>query len=135
MRTAAHVAEAAETGGKRKAIRYQCACLDEFVYLHPQSALYSAAPEFVVYSQLFRSTKRPYMTGKTHSKSNPSISWSLWGLEIWTAEQEMQQRAMCGKFSSFGTAVHHEYPPEGMQMKCKPSTLISRRTLLPGLSF
>lgn len=50
-------------GGKKRAVRYQCACLDKEVYLHPQSSLYSIAPEYVIYTQLIQSTKRPYMTG------------------------------------------------------------------------
>ena len=52
-----------EAGGKRRAVRYQCGLGQEEVFLHPHSALYKAAPEFVVYSQLIRSAKRPYMAG------------------------------------------------------------------------
>lgn len=63
VRSVDHVSKTSEPGGKRKAVRYQCACLEEHVYLHPQSSLYSAAPEFVTYTALIRSTKRPYMTG------------------------------------------------------------------------
>lgn len=64
MRATEHIANTSEAGGKKKAVRYQCACVDEFVYLHPHSALYAAAPEFVLYTQLIRSAKRPYMTGR-----------------------------------------------------------------------
>ena len=64
VRSTDHIAKASEKGSKKRAVRYQCACLDEDVYLHPQSSLYTAAPEFVVYTQLIRSTKRPYMTGQ-----------------------------------------------------------------------
>jgi len=35
------------------------------VFLHPRSVLHSAAPEFVVYSQVVRTSKRPYMGGVT----------------------------------------------------------------------
>lgn len=35
------------------------------VYLHPRSALHKLAPEYVVYTQLVRTTKRPYMAGVT----------------------------------------------------------------------
>lgn len=52
-----------EARARRKAVRYECACAEGWVYLHPDSALHSAAPEFVVYSQLVQSSKRPYMTG------------------------------------------------------------------------
>jgi len=49
--------------GKKRAVRYQCGLQEEEVFLHPHSQLYKAAPEFVIYSQLIRSTKRPYMAG------------------------------------------------------------------------
>ncbi len=35
------------------------------MYLHPRSALHKLAPEYVVYTQLVRTTKRPYMAGVT----------------------------------------------------------------------
>lgn len=63
VRSTDHIARVSGKGGKKRAVRYQCACLDEDVYLHPQSSLYAASPEFVIYTQLIRSTKRPYMTG------------------------------------------------------------------------
>jgi ATP-dependent RNA helicase DHX37/DHR1 len=51
---------------KGRAVRYlSCAMDDEEVFLHPNSALYTAAPEFVVYSELVRTSKRPYMAGVT----------------------------------------------------------------------
>jgi len=35
------------------------------VFLHPRSVLHSQAPEFVIYSQVVRTSKRPYMGGVT----------------------------------------------------------------------
>jgi len=63
VRGADHVAKGMEPGGKKRAVRYQCGLGQEEVFLHPHSALYKAAPEFVIYSQLIRSAKRPYMAG------------------------------------------------------------------------
>lgn len=51
--------------GKRgRAVRYRtCAGVDEEIFLHPSSALHSTAPEFVCYTELVRTAKRPYMAG------------------------------------------------------------------------
>ncbi|GBF90232.1 ATP-dependent RNA helicase [Raphidocelis subcapitata] len=66
VRSAAYVARLmAEGGRKRHAVRYQPCELDEEVYLHPRSSLHASAPEFVVYTQLVRTVKRPYMAGVT----------------------------------------------------------------------
>ncbi|CAL8464255.1 g3790 [Coccomyxa elongata] len=51
--------------GRARAVRYTPHALDEQVYMHPQSALAKAAPEFVAYTQIVRTAKRPYMTGVT----------------------------------------------------------------------
>ena len=64
VRSTDHIAKLSEKESKKRAVRYQCACLDEDVYLHPQSSLYTAAPELVIYTQLIQSTQRPYMTGQ-----------------------------------------------------------------------
>jgi hypothetical protein len=65
VRGADHVAKSTDpgSGGKKRAVRYQCGLQPEEVFLHPHSALYKTAPDFVVYSHLIRSTKRPYMAG------------------------------------------------------------------------
>lgn len=47
----------------RRAVRYQTATGEEQVYLHPRSALHKAPPELVVFSELIRTEKRPYMSG------------------------------------------------------------------------
>ncbi len=54
--------------GRARAVRYTPLALDEQVYMHPQSALAKAAPEFVAYTQIVRTAKRPYMTGKSRSE-------------------------------------------------------------------
>ena len=59
-----------QTVGKRRAVRYRCAVLEQEVFLHPQSALHSAAPEFVIYSQLVQSSKRPYMAGALQTRQD-----------------------------------------------------------------
>jgi ATP-dependent RNA helicase DHX37/DHR1 len=46
-------------------VRYQPCDVDEEVYLHPRSSLHAGAPEYVVYLQLVRTAKRPYMAGVT----------------------------------------------------------------------
>lgn len=50
---------------KRHAVRYQPCGLDEHVYLHPRSALHGSSPELLVFLQLLRTDKRPYMAGLT----------------------------------------------------------------------
>jgi ATP-dependent RNA helicase DHX37/DHR1 len=45
-------------------VRYRsCAAVDEDVFLHPNSALHAQCPEFVAYTELVRTAKRPYMAG------------------------------------------------------------------------
>ena len=51
--------------GRMRAVRYMPQALAEQVYLHPQSALSKAAPESLVYTQILRTDKRPYLAGKT----------------------------------------------------------------------
>ncbi|EIE25583.1 P-loop containing nucleoside triphosphate hydrolase protein [Coccomyxa subellipsoidea C-169] len=51
--------------GRGRAVRYTPNALDEQVFMHPQSAMAKAAPEFVAYTQIVRTEKRPYMTGVT----------------------------------------------------------------------
>ncbi len=51
--------------GRGRAVRYTPNALDEQVFMHPQSAMAKAAPEFVAYTQIVRTEKRPYMTGET----------------------------------------------------------------------
>lgn len=46
----------------RHATRYHPCDLDEEVFLHPRSSLHATAPEYVVYLQLVRTAKRPYMS-------------------------------------------------------------------------
>ncbi|KAK9834861.1 hypothetical protein WJX81_004510 [Elliptochloris bilobata] len=57
--------DAGEGSGKRRAVRYCAQATDEPVFLHPRSALARAAPEYVAYTQLVRSAKRPYLAGVT----------------------------------------------------------------------
>lgn len=54
-----------QDGKKQHAVRYAAASVEEEVYLHPRSALHTTAPEYVVYMQLIRTVKRPYMAGVT----------------------------------------------------------------------
>ena len=73
-RSGAHIAKN-EGSGKRKAVRYECSSLVDEVFLHPNSTLYKAAPEYVVYQQLIRSTKRPYMTGDHWQHIARTFDW------------------------------------------------------------
>ena len=45
---------------------YQCAALDEPVFIHPTSALFSVLPEFVVYQEIVETTKL-FMKGETEA--------------------------------------------------------------------
>lgn len=59
--------------GRARAVRYTPNALDEQVYMHPQSALAKAAPDFVAYTQIVRTAKRPYMTCKCTSPLHATI--------------------------------------------------------------
>jgi len=74
VRAQEQVSEGEHTSGKRRAVRYQTCTREGFVYLHPRSSLHSTAPEFVMYTQLISTAKRPYMAGwipACHKKSEP----------------------------------------------------------------
>lgn len=65
-------------GKKSRAVRYSAAAgLDEDVFLHPNSTLHSTAPEFVVYAELIRTAKRPYMAGG--SEACFRVQWDAGG--------------------------------------------------------
>ena len=77
VRSAEHAARTAAGGGGSdnrgapssssssagRAVRYAPCSLADDVFLHPRSALRTAAPEFVVYTGLVRTAKRCYMGG------------------------------------------------------------------------
>lgn len=63
VRAHEQVGEGEQATGKRRAVRYQTCSRDDYVFLHPRSSLHSTAPEFVVYTQLISTAKRPYMAG------------------------------------------------------------------------
>ena len=65
MHSLEYVQGHAETeSGRTRAVRYMAPALPDNVFLHPQSALAKTAPEFVVYSQILRTEKRPYLAGE-----------------------------------------------------------------------
>jgi ATP-dependent RNA helicase DHX37/DHR1 len=97
-------AEGAPGGGKRHAVRYVSAAIanaheqgpdslaaaaaarraeaagaDEDVsgdvYLHPRSSIHAAAPEYLVYLQVVRTAKRPYMMGATPVQVRLEAGW------------------------------------------------------------
>ena len=61
--------------GKR-AVRYQACGRQGYIFLHPRSNLHSTAPEFVVYTQLISTPKRPYMAGTCSCHRVPGLSCS-----------------------------------------------------------
>jgi ATP-dependent RNA helicase DHX37/DHR1 len=62
VRSADYVARLAQDGRQgRHAVRYSPACLTEQVFLHPRSCLAKTAPEYVVYGDIVRTAKRPYL--------------------------------------------------------------------------
>lgn len=68
VRSLEHVQGHHSTGKRNKrAVRYKSctASLEEDIFLHPNSALHSSFPDFVVYSEVVRTVKRPYMAGLT----------------------------------------------------------------------
>eukprot|EP00873_Tetraselmis_striata_P022552 jgi/Tetstr1/442816/TSEL_030900.t1 len=50
-----------QAGGRNRAVRYMSARGEEEVFLHPNSALHASCPDYVVYKELVRTAKRPYM--------------------------------------------------------------------------
>lgn len=50
---------------KGRAVRYLPCILDEEVYLHPNSSSHALAPEYVIYTEIVRTSKRAYMSGVT----------------------------------------------------------------------
>jgi len=60
-----YIKNKAASSKQSKAVRYGSNCLDEDVFLHPNSSLHSTLPEWLVYSEVIRTTNRPYMTGVT----------------------------------------------------------------------
>jgi len=69
VRSLEHVQGHHHSTGKsnKRAVRYKSctASLEEDIFLHPNSALHSSFPDFVVYSEIVRTVKRPYMAGLT----------------------------------------------------------------------
>jgi len=52
-------------GKQSKATRYVPALLDVPVFLHPTSSLHRTSPDYVVYTDLLQTEKRPYVVGAT----------------------------------------------------------------------
>ncbi|GMH43272.1 hypothetical protein BSKO_11194 [Bryopsis sp. KO-2023] len=52
-------------GKTTRAVRYLPCGSEEYIYMHPNSALHKAAQEHVVYTEVLRTEKRPYMSGLT----------------------------------------------------------------------
>jgi len=79
VHSAEYVQEHSTNNSRRtRAVRYTPHALEEQVYMHPQSALARTAPEFVAYTQVVRSAKRPYMTGKLAVYLMHGISVLFW---------------------------------------------------------
>ena len=65
VRSLDYLAKKREQGSKTRAVRYETIAVEEDVFLHPNSSLYAASPEWVVYSDIIRTEKRAYMVGLT----------------------------------------------------------------------
>ncbi|RMZ54661.1 hypothetical protein APUTEX25_003039 [Auxenochlorella protothecoides] len=65
QRSAEYLAGQREQGYSSRAVRYQAAELEEPVFLHPLSGLHRAPPAFLLYTDLVRTAKRPYVSGVT----------------------------------------------------------------------
>lgn len=66
VRSADYLRSQEQQGKRGRAVRYRTASavLEEDVFLHPTSALHATAPEWVAYTELVRTAKRPYMAGE-----------------------------------------------------------------------
>lgn len=65
VRSAEYLAKKRREGSRTRAVRYESTVIDEDVFLHPSSALHSRSPEWLVYSDIISTEKRPYMVGLT----------------------------------------------------------------------
>jgi len=63
VRSVEYLAKKKAEGSRTRAVRYECISLDEDVFLHPSSSLFSTSPSWVIYSDIIRTEKRPYMVG------------------------------------------------------------------------
>lgn len=114
VRAHEQVSEGEHTSGKRRAVRYQTCTREGFVYLHPRSSLHSTAPEFVVYTQLISTPKRPYMAGVTAIEpsalsevAKPLCTWSGPLLEPAPAYSPASDAVQCWQHVTFGK---HAWP-------------------------
>ncbi|DBA75145.1 hypothetical protein WJX77_004936 [Trebouxia sp. C0004] len=109
VRAQEQVSEGEHASGKRRAVRYQTCTREGFVYLHPRSSLHSTAPEFVVYTQLISTAKRPYMAGVTAIEpsalsevAKPLCTWSGPLLEPGPAYSPASDAVQCWQHVTFG---------------------------------
>ncbi|DBB17318.1 TPA: hypothetical protein ACH3X3_014362 [Trebouxia sp. C0006] len=114
VRAQEQVSEGEHTSGKRRAVRYQTCTREGFVYLHPRSSLHSTAPEFVMYTQLISTAKRPYMAGVTAIEpsglsevAKPLCTWSGPLLEPAPAYSPASDAVQCWQHVTFGK---HAWP-------------------------
>ncbi len=63
VRSVEYLAKKRAEGSRTRAVRYECMSLDEDVFLHPSSSLFSTSPGWVIYSDIIRTEKRAYMVG------------------------------------------------------------------------
>lgn len=55
------VAQDTDGGRRNRAVRYTCVLTEHEVFLHPNSAMHASSPDYVVYKEVVRNAKRPYM--------------------------------------------------------------------------
>lgn len=65
VRSTEYLARKKSEGSRTRAVRYEAIALDEDVFLHPSSFLYSASPSWLIYSNIIETEKRAYMVGLT----------------------------------------------------------------------
>lgn len=65
VRSVEYLAKKKAEGSKTRAVRYESISIDEDVFLHPSSSLFSSSPSWVIYSDIIRTDKRAYMVGIT----------------------------------------------------------------------
>lgn len=115
VRSLEHVQGQGGSGKKGRAVRYRsCAILDEDIFLHPNSALHKSAPDFVVYTEIVRTVKRPYMAGLTAvearwlpTAATPLCSFSAPLLDPQPYYSPAADAVMCWQDVTFGA---HQWP-------------------------
>ncbi|CAD7700877.1 unnamed protein product [Ostreobium quekettii] len=117
VRSVEYLKRLREEGRAVRAVRYQSCGVEDLIYMHPRSMLRHRVPEFVVYTEVLSSKKRPYMSWVTAVDPSwlPEIGTPLCGLSeplddpapFYTPQRDA---VMCYRTPKYGR-LEWELPP------------------------